>query len=113
MTHRVIVLTILAAASTLAADVTGKWRVTISTPEGSMSGQAYVKLSGQAVTGWVGPTEDDPIPISGVLKGNKLTIETHPQPGRTVASLSAKLRVYPGKMTGMIDGDKGRIEFVK
>jgi hypothetical protein len=79
----------LSAPLLWAASVTVSWSVTISTHDGQIAGVASLSENGGAVTGWVEPSESDPIPISGVLKGNKLTIETHPQPGRTVASRSA------------------------
>jgi hypothetical protein len=94
-----------------APDVTGSWTVTISTSDGAMTGKASFKQTGDKVTGWVGPAENDPIPITGTLKGNKLTIETHPQPGRTAAFNKCDLTVDGDKMTDTIDTDKGKIEF--
>jgi hypothetical protein len=103
----------LSVAPVRAADVTGTWQVTISTPRGAITGKASFKQTGQAVTGWVGPSEDDPIPITGSLKGNKLSIKTFPQPGRTVAFDKCDVTVNGQKMVGTIDRDKGTIEFVK
>ena len=103
----------LLVAPVRAADVTGTWRVTISTPDGSITGVASFKRTGDEVTGWVGPSETDPIPITGVLKGNKLTIKTFPQPGRTAAFNKCELTVNRDKMVGTIDDDKGTIEFVR
>ena len=96
-----------------AADVTGSWRVTISTPDGTISGLASFKQNGDVVTGWVGPSENDPITIDGILKGNKLTIKTYPRPGRTVAFSKCDVTVNGDKMSGTIDTKKGIIEFVK
>jgi hypothetical protein len=96
-----------------AADVTGTWRVTISTSDGALTGKASLKQTGENVTGWVGPDENDPIPVTGILKGNKLTIKTSPQPGRTAAFDKCDLTVNGDKMVGTIDTDKGKIEFVK
>ena len=101
------------AAPARAADVTGNWRVTISTSDGAITGKASLKQSGDMVTGWVGPDESDPIPVTGTLKGNKLTIKTSPQPGRTAAFDKCDLTVNGDKMVGTIDTDKGKIEFVK
>lgn len=95
------------------ADVTGNWRVTISTPDGPITGVTSFRQTGYAVTGWVGPSENDPIPISGVLKGDKLTIKTSPQPGRTVAFNECEVTMNRDKMVGRIDNDKGTIEFVR
>ena len=96
-----------------AADVTGTWRVTISTSDGAITGKASLKQTGDMVTGWVGPDENDPIPVTGILKGNKLTIKTSPQPGRTVAFDKCDVTVNGDKMVGTIDSDKGKIEFVR
>jgi hypothetical protein len=101
------------AAPARAADVTGTWRVTISTPDGTITGKASLKQTGDKVTGWVGPDENDPIPVTGILKENKLTIKTFPQPGRTVAFAKCDLTVGGDKMAGTIDTDKGKIEFVR
>jgi hypothetical protein len=107
------VLLALAVAPLGAADVTGNWRVTITTPDGTITGVAAFRQNGDAVTGWVGPSEDDPITITGVLKGNKLTIKTFPKPGRTVAFAKCEVTVDAEKMAGTIDTDKGTIEFAK
>lgn len=103
----------LSVAPVEAADVTGAWRVTISTPDGTINGKASFKQAGHVVTGWVGPSENDPIPISGTIKGNRLTMKTSPQPGRTVAFDKCDLTVKGNKMVGAIDTNKGTIEFVK
>lgn len=96
-----------------AADVAGSWRVTISTPDGAITGMASFRQTGHVVTGWVGPSESDPIPITGTIKGNKLSIKTSPQPGRTAAFSKCDLTVSRDKMVGTIDTNKGTIEFVK
>lgn len=111
-----------------ATDVTGTWRVTISTSDGTISGMASFKQIGEVVTGWVGPNENDPITINGILKKNKLTLKTSPRPGRTVAFNKCDLTVNGDKMAGTIvtnkgvinkgvtnkgDSNKGTIEFVK
>jgi hypothetical protein len=101
------------AACAFAADVTGSWQVTITAPDGTATGKASFKQAGSAVTGWVGPSEDDPIPVTGTVSGNKLTIRTHPQPGRTVAFDQCVVTIDGDKMAGTIDTDKGRIEFVR
>jgi hypothetical protein len=122
MTERIGLLGVTALLSALlavsgvapqTADVTGHWRVTITASVGTVSGVAAFKRTGQAVSGWVGPSEDDPIPVTGVLKGNKLTIETHPQPGRTAAFARCDVTLNGDKMTGTIDTNQGTIEFVR
>lgn len=104
------------AATTLAADVAGKWRVTISTAEGTINGLASLKQTGDAVTGWVGPSENDPIPVAGTFKKGKLVMKTSPQPGRTVAFDEVELSIDGDTMAGAIkqgSHGKGTIKFVK
>jgi len=96
-----------------AADVTGNWRVTISTSDGTITGKASLKQTGDTVTGWVGPSEDDPIPVHGEVTGNKLTLKASPQPGRTAAFDKCDLNVDGDRMVGTIDVGKGKIEFVR
>ena len=108
-----VLLLALLVAEARAADVTGAWSVTISTSDGTITGRASLEQAGETVTGWVGPNENDPIPISGILKGDKLTIKTSPQPGRTAAFGKCDLIVNGDKMAGTIDIDKGKIEFVR
>jgi hypothetical protein len=88
--------------SARAADVTGHWRVTITTPDGSMTGVALFKQSGDAVTGWVGPSEDDPITITGVVKGNKLTCRSKVRSSSLskVASSCSEPADWPDERTG-------------
>ena len=114
--NRLVLLSMFLLASSApvrAADVTGTWRVIISTSDGTISGMASLKQIGNVVTGWVGPNENDPITIDGILKKNKLTIKTSPRPGRTAAFNKCELTVNGDKMVGAIDTNKGTIEFVK
>jgi hypothetical protein len=101
------------AISALAADVTGQWKVKISTPDGEITGVAAFTQHGDTVTGWLGPSETDPISIAAAIKGNKLTIWTHPQPGRNVAFARCDVTIDDDEMTGTIDTDKGTIVFVR
>jgi hypothetical protein len=94
-------------------DVSGRWNVTISMPDGQITGRASFKQSGDKVTGWVGPSENDPIPISGVVHGKILTIKTFPQPGRTAAFDKCEVTINGNRMAGTIDTDRGKIEFLK
>ena len=61
----------------------------------------------------MGPDENDPIPVAGSIEGNRLTLTTSPQPGRTVAFEKCELTVDGDRMAGTIDADKGKIEFVR
>ncbi len=101
------------AVPSWAADVTGKWQVTIATADGVVTGKASLNQTGEKITGWVGPDENDPIPVDGAIKGDKVTLKTHPQPGRTVAFDRGDLTLAANKMTGTIDSDNGRIEFLR
>ena len=103
-------------APTEAADVTGQWAVTITTADGTITGSASLKQTGDRVTGQIGPSTDATIDIEGVLTAAKLTLTTHPRPGRTAAFDTCDLTVGDGKMAGPIHGGdvgKGTIEFVR
>ena len=104
-------LMILLAGTAWGADVTGRWKVKITTADGQIEGVASFTQNGNRVTGWLGPSEDDPIAISVRVDGERLAIETHPQPGRNVAFAKCEVTVHGDRMTGTIDGDKGTIEF--
>ena len=96
------------------ADVTGRWDVKIiSTSNGEVHGVAGFTQNGNHITGWLGPSEADPIPITLALRQNKLTIWTHPQPGRNVEFARCDVTVEGDKMSGTIDSDKGAIEFTR
>jgi hypothetical protein len=116
MAWRVLLATALLSpliTAAQAAEVTGSWRVTISTADNTIGGKASLKQVGNKITAWVGPRDDDPIPVHGEVTGSKLTIKTSPQPGRTVAFDRCDLSVDGDRMVGTIDGDKGKIEFVR
>jgi len=100
------------AATAPAADVTGRWDILISTAEGPIRGLASLKQAGDEVTGWVGrpardgwvgPSENDPIPVSGTLKNGKLVMKTRPQPGRTVAFDEVELSIKGDTMSGVLE----------
>jgi len=110
------VLPMLGVPGLGAANVTGDWSVTITTADGRVTGRATLKQSAEKVTGHIGPAEDATIAIEGVLTGKKLTLKTHPRPGRTAAFDSCDLTVSDGKMVGTIQGGdagSGTIEFVR
>lgn len=109
-------LMLCASAAIEAADVTGTWAVTITTADGKILGKAMLTLTGDKVTGHIGPSEDATIPIEGVLTGRTLTLKAHPQAGRTAAFDSCELTVDNEKMAGTIQGGdagQGTIEFVR
>ena len=104
------------SAPTEAADVTGQWAVTITTADGTITGTAVLKQTGDKVTGEIGPRADATIPIQGVLTESKLILKTNPRPGRTAAFETCDLTVGDEKMVGTIhggDAGKGTIEFLR
>jgi len=97
-------------------DVTGKWEITISVADGTITGKGSFSQIGDVVTGWVGPTENDTIPITGMFQKGKLIIKTVPQPGRTVAFDKAELTVNVDSLSGAIESGshgKGTIKFMR
>ena len=97
-------------------NVTGNWQVTISEGEGTIIGKGSLSQNGEIVTGWVGPDENDPIPVTGMFKNGKLSIKTLPQQGRTVAFDIVELKVDADTMYGVIENGphgKGTIKFMR
>lgn len=120
MTTPLVIVTALSmlclSSPTEAADVTGHWAVTITTADGTITGSASLKQTGDKVTGQIGPSTDATIDIEGVLRATKLTLTTHPRPGRTAAFETCDLTVGDDRMAGSIQGGdagKGTIEFVR
>ncbi len=104
------------AGLTAAADVSGRWRVTISNGDNRIVGVASLEQSGEKVTGWMGPHEGDTTRVSGVMKGDRLTITTHRRPGFAVPFETCELAVSTDRMTGSIGSDGGAsstVEFVR
>lgn len=100
-----------------AVDVTGRWKVTITLGGETMTGVALLKQTGNEVTGSIGVDERNQHPLDGVVKGDRITLTTHPRPGRTVAFDKCYLTVDGEKMTGTTErkgaSEKGTIELVK
>jgi hypothetical protein len=94
-------------------DVTGAWDVTITKPDGSVSGLAILSQDGTKVTGMIGPAVTDMFPVEGTWDGNKLTIEARLRKGRTAAFAKLELTGTRDRMTGTIDTDKGTTEFIR
>ena len=97
-------------------DVTGNWQITISVAQGTITGKGSLSQMGEVVTGWIGPSENDPISVKGMFKDGRLTINTLPQPGRTVAFDKVELKVYVDSMSGPIESGsqgKGTIRFIR
>lgn len=81
------------------------------------TGLALLKQTGDEVTGSIGADERNQHPLDGGVKGNLVTLTTHPRPGRTVAFDKCYLTVDAEKMTGTTErkesSDKGTIELVR
>lgn len=101
------------AAQAQKVDVTGAWDVTITTPDGSVSGLAILSQDGTKITGMIGPAVTDMFPAEGTWDGDKLTILARPRKGRTTAFAKCELTGTRERMTGTIDTDKGTIEFIR
>jgi hypothetical protein len=94
-------------------DVTGAWTVTITLAKGEVQGLAILSQDGSKVSGMIGPAETDMMPAEGTVEGNRLTLMTRPRTGRTAAFAKCEVTISGDRMSGSIDADKGRIEFVK
>ena len=94
-------------------DVTGAWTVTITMADGQAVGLAILSQDGGTVTGMIGPAETDMMPASGTVSDDKLILTTRPRTGRTAAFTKCEVTIVGDRMSGTIDTDKGRIEFVK
>ena len=87
----------LSAAAAWAADVTGTWTGTISSPNGDFNLTYTFKQDGDKLTGTVtGPS--DPIPISeGKVDGDKISFSVNVDMGGSTVKFSSK---------GTINGDE-------
>jgi len=101
------------AAPPPTVDVTGAWSVTFTMPQGQVTGLAILSQDGPKITGMIGPAETDMMPAEGTVSGNTVTLLTRPRAGRTAAFAKCEVTVEGDRMTGTIDTDKGKIEFVK
>ena len=101
------------AESTQKFDVTGAWTVTITMAEGQAAGLAILSQDGTTVTGMIGPAETDMMPADGTVSGDRLILRTRPRTGRTAAFAKCEVTITGDRMSGTIDTDKGKIEFVK
>jgi hypothetical protein len=87
-----------------AADVTGRWKVTISANGSTLVGVALLNQKGNEISGSIGVDEQNQHPLDGVVDGNRITLTTHPRPGRTVAFAKCELTVDGDKMSGTTEG---------
>jgi hypothetical protein len=94
-------------------DVTGAWDVTITMSNVPVSGLAVLSQDGIKVTGMLGAALTDMFPVEGTWDGDKLTILARPRRGRTTAPTKYEVAGTHDRMTGTIDADKGKIEFVR
>jgi hypothetical protein len=101
------------AGSAQKFDVTGAWTVTITMPDGQATGLAILSQDGMEVTGMIGPAETDMMPAKGTVSEDKLIVTPHPRTGRTAAFAKCEVTVTGDRMSGTVDTNKGKIEFVK
>jgi hypothetical protein len=101
------------AGSAQKFDVTGAWTVTITMPDGQATGLAILSQDGMEVTGMIGPAETDMMPAKGTVSEDKLIVTTHPRTGRTAAFAKCEVTITGDRMSGTVDTNKGKIEFVK
>jgi hypothetical protein len=94
-------------------DVTGAWTVTITMPDRQATGLAIFSQDGTEVTGMIGPAETEMMPAKGTVSDDKMILTTHPRAGRTAAFAKCEVTISGDRMSGTIDTDKGKIEFVK
>ncbi len=94
-------------------DVTGAWTVSITMADRQAAGLAILSQDGTNVTGMIGPAETDMMPAEGMVSGDQLILTTRPRTGRTAAFSKCEVTITGDRMSGTIDTDKGRIEFVK
>jgi len=97
-------------------NITGNWQVMINVAEGPITGKGLLEQKGNLVTGWVGASETDPIPVTGTFQKGTLILETLPQPGRTVAFDKVDLTIEGETMSGIIEQGshgKGTIKFIR
>ena len=94
-------------------DVTGAWDVTITKPDGSVSGLAILSQDGTKIVGMIGAAVTDMFPVEGTWDGDKLTILARPRKGRTTAFAKCELTGTRERMAGTIDTDKGTVEFIR
>lgn len=85
------------------SDVSGTWKITISTLFGKVEGALELKVDGSKVTG-TGRTGDQVITLSeGVLEGDKLTLPiklTAPMAVDAVAVVTVSSDTLKGKIVG-------------
>ena len=108
MRRRLLVLSLAvwawSTATAGAADTTGRWKVTISANGSTLTGVALLKQVGDDITGSIGADEQNQHPLDGVVAGNRITLRTHPRPGRTVAFAKCELTIDGDKMSGTTEG---------
>ena len=101
-------LLIALAAASLAADVTGSWKGTM-TPDGRDAGPALLvlKQDGEAVTGTAGPDEGERRPIrNGKVQNDTVTFEVETPGGVMKFALKQNGEDLTGDVTRERDGQK-------
>jgi hypothetical protein len=99
-----------------AADLTGRWNVTVLLGAETIPGLALLTQSGDSVKGSMGPNEDNQHPLEGIVQGGRVTVTMRPRPGRTTAFDKVYLTVDGDTLSGTTEGgraDKGVIRLVR
>jgi hypothetical protein len=97
MKHRALLLASLLlisfATAVFALDMNGKWKGTMTTPNGDLEVNMSLKVEGEKVTGTVGNTYGEEQITEGVVKGDEVSF--------VVMAGGGQFRiVYKGKVTG-------------
>ena len=96
-------LVLLAGATMLAADVTGKWSGHVETDAGSGSPSFAFKQSGETLTGTYSGQLGE-APISGTVKGDDIEFSFKATPqGETVTVIYRAKIIAPNKLKGTVD----------
>lgn len=99
-----VLLLVSSVGNAVAADLTGRWKVTITLNGETMTGVALLKQTGDVITGSVGVDERNQHALDGVVEESTVTLTTHPGPGRTVAFAKCYLTAAGDKLTGTTEG---------
>ena len=82
--HRTLILLLLAVMTAAAADVTGAWKGTVDTPNGSIDISANLKADGNTVTGTLTAMGNDQTIAKGKLDADKISFEITGEMGTLV-----------------------------
>ncbi len=93
MTLRALLMLAVLAAPAFALDMNGKWKGTLTTPNGDLEVTMVFKVEGEKLTGTVGNSFGEEQITEGVIKGDDVTFIVMAGGGQFKI-------VYTGKVTG-------------